>query len=97
MVQTVRSETLPAGRKKIIFEKPHVLRRIFMSIQVLVPPDTWCESRISFDDPGFHSYYTLAGYVKYFEAKGEGISQGDVWVFNTTTGSVLYTFTEILV
>ena len=97
MVQTVRSETLPAGRKKIIFEKPHVLRRIFMSIQVLVPPDAWCESRISFDDPGFHSYYTLAGYAKYFETKGEGISQGDLWVFNTTTGSVPYTFTEILV
>ena len=97
MVQTVRSETLPAGRKKIIFEKPHVLRRIFMSIQVLVPPDTWCESRISFDDPMFYSFYTLAGNAKYFEAKGEGISQGDVWLFNTTTGSVLYTMTEILV
>ena len=88
---------ISAGLKKIVFEKPHVLRRIFMSIQVLVPPDAWCESRISFDDPGFHSYYTLAGYSKYFEAKGEGISQGDVWVFNTTTGSVPYTMMEILV
>ena len=97
MVQTVRSETILAGSKKIIFEKPLVLHRIFFSINVLVPPDTWCESRVSFDDPMFLSYYTLAGYTKYFEAKGEGISQGDVWLFNTSSGDVLYTFTEILV
>ena len=97
MVQTVRSETISSGHRKIVLEKPIVLRRIFMSIQVLVPPEAWAESRVSFDDPGFHSYYTLAGYSKYFETKGEGISQGDVWVFNTSTASVLYTMVEILV
>ena len=97
MVQTVRSELILAGCKKIIFEKPLVLQRVFISINTLVPPETWCESRISFDDPMFYSFYTLAGNAKYFEAKGEGISQGDVWLFNTTTGSVLYTMTEILV
>jgi len=96
MVQTVKSEILPGGHKKIIFEKPHVLRRIFMSIQVLAPPEAWCESRVSFGDPMFYSYYTLAGYSKYFQIKGEGVSQLDVWVFNTTTGPVLYTMTEIL-
>ena len=97
MVQTVRSETISSGHRKIVLEKPIVLRRIFMSIQVLVPPEAWAESRVSFDDPGFHSYYILAGYAKYFEIKGEGISQGDVWVLNPTTGPVLYTMTEILV
>ena len=96
MVQTVRSETILAGHKKIIFEKPLVLHRIFLSINALAPPDAWCESRISFDDPLFYSFYTLAGYVKYFEAKGEGIFQGDVWVVNTSAGDVIYTLTEIL-
>ena len=97
MVQTVRSETISAGHKKIIFEKPLALRRIFMSIRTIAPAETWCESWISFDDPGFHSYYTLAGYAKYFEIKGEGIFQGDVWALNTTTGAVRYTSSEILV
>ena len=97
MVQTVRSEIILAGHKKIMLEKPLVLRRIFFSINALVPPEAWCESRISFDDPMFYSYYTLAGRVKDFEMKGKGISQGDVWLFNASTGDVLYTMTEILV
>ena len=97
MVQTVQTITLEAGQQKIFFKKPHVLRRIFVSIQVLVPPETWAESRISFDDPMFYSFYTLAGFSKYFEAKGEGIFQGDIWVFNNTTGDLPYTITEILV
>ena len=96
MVQTVRSEIIIAGGKKIIFEKPLVLHRIFISINTLVPPETWCESRISFDDPMFYSYYTLAGFLKYFEARGEGIFQGDVWVLNNTTEDLSYTITEIL-
>jgi len=97
MVQTVRSETIPAGGKKIIFEKPLVSYRIFFSIDVLAPLDTWFESRVSFDDPLFLSYYTLTGHTKYFEAKGEGISQGDIWLFNASSGDVLYTMTEIIV
>ena len=96
MVQTVQTLTLPAGQRKIFFEKPHVLRRIFVSIRVLVPPETWAESRISFDDPMFYSFYTLAGPSKYFEAKGEGLFQGDIWVFNHATGDLSYTLTEIL-
>ena len=97
MVQTVQTITLEAGQRKIFFKKPHVLRRIFVSIQVLVPPETWAESRIYFDDPMFYSFYTLAGFSKYFEAKGEGISQGDIWVFNNATGDLLYSLTEILI
>ena len=97
MVQTIKSEIILSGCKKIIFEKPLVLRRVFISINALVPPDAWCESRVSFDDPMFYSYYTLAGRVKDFEIKGKGIFQGDVWVLNTATVDVLYTMTEILV
>jgi len=97
MVQTVQTIILHAGQQKIFFEKPHVLRRIFVSIQVLAPPEAWAESRISFDDPMFHSYYVLAGSSKYFKAKGEGIFQGDIWVFNNATGDLPYTITEILI
>ena len=97
MVQTVQSITLHTGQQKIFFEKPHVLSRIFISIQVLAPLEAWAESRISFDDPMFHSFYTLAGPSKYFQAKGEGIFQGDIWVFNNATGDILYSLTEILI
>ena len=97
MVQTLQTIILQAGQQKIFFEKPHVLSRIFLSIRVLAPPEAWAESRISFDDPMFHSYYTLGGYAKYFEAKGEGIFQGDIWVFNNATGNMSYSLTEILI
>ena len=97
MVQNLRSEVIPAGHKTIVFEKPLFLCRIFLSIQAIAPPEAWCESRISFDDPMFYSYYALAGYSKHFETKGEGISQGDVWVINLSTTDVLYAMTEILV
>ena len=97
MVQTVQTTTLHAGQKKIFFEKPHVLRRIFVSIRVLVPPEAWAESRISFDDPMFHSFYTLAEVSKYFKAEGEGIFQGSIWASNVTTGDLSYTCTEILI
>ena len=97
MVQRVESVRLPPHQQKIFLERPHVLRRIFVSIRVLVPPEAWAESRISFDDPMFYSYYTLAGFSKYFETKGEGIFQGDIWVFNNTTGDLPYALTEILI
>ena len=97
MAQTVQTVIVHAGQQKILVKKPHVLRRIFVSIQVLAPPEAWAESRISFDDPMFYSYYTLAGFSKYFEARGDGIFQGDVWVFNITTGDLSYTVTEILI
>ena len=97
MVQTVQTMMLQGGQQKIFFEKPHVLSRIFLSIQELAPLEAWAESRISFDDPMFYSYYTLAGPSKYFQAKGEGMFQGDIWVFNNATGDILYSLTEILI
>jgi len=97
MVQTIGTYLILAGKKKLILEKPHVLCRIFLGIRVLASPQAWAESRISFDDPMFHSYYILAGASKYFEARGEGIFQGDVWALNNTAGDLSYTVTEILI
>ena len=96
MVQTVWSETISAGHKKIIFEKPLALRRIFISIKELASVETWCESWISFDDPSFSSYYVLDGQFKHFEVKGDEISQGDIWLRNASGIALHYTLTEIL-
>ena len=97
MVQTVMSETLPPGGKKRLVEKPIALSRIFFSVRALADQSAWYQSRISFDDPLFHSYYVLDGPAKYFEAKGEGIFQGDVWVLNASDQNIQYVVTEILV
>jgi len=97
MVQTVLSKTLYAGQKTILLEKPLALRRIFFSVRALAGQSTWYQSRISFDDPLFRSYYVLDGPAKYFEAKGEGIFQGNVWVYNASDQNIQYTSTEILV
>jgi len=97
MVQTVRSLALSPNSKAIIFEKPLVLNRIFFSVTAFAPPNEWHRSKISFDDPSFNSFYVLDGPVRYFEAKGEGIFQGDVWIFNQSTVDLLYSATEILI
>ena len=97
MVQTVISRTLSAAGKMILLEKPHALHRIFFSIRALAGQSTWYQSRMSFDDPLFRSYYVLDGPAKYFEAKGEGIFQGDVWVLNASDQNLQYTTTEILI
>ena len=97
MVQTVRSLTIPAGHKLIIIEKPLVLSRIFFSVRAFAPQTSWYESYISLGDPQFFSYYVIDGPAKYFEARGEGIFQGDIWVYNTSGENLLYTMTEILV
>ena len=97
MVQTVMSKTLPAGGKKLLIEKPRILRRIFFSIRALSDQSSWYQSRISFDDPLFHTYYVIDGPAKYFEAKGEGIFQGNVWVLNASDQNLQYVSTEILI
>ena len=96
MVQTVHSATIAAGCKLLAIEKPLVLSRIFFSICVFTPQTSWYESQISLGDHSFRSYYVLGESVKYFEARGEGIFQGDVWVRNVSSITLLYTFTEIL-
>ena len=44
----------------------------------------------------FFSFYVLNGPAKYFEAKGEDIFQGGVWVLNSSSVALQYTATEIL-
>ena len=96
MVQTVRSMTVLAGEKKLLLEKPLVLHRIFFSIRAFAPHDEWHEVKISFDDPQFLSFYVIDESARYFEAKGEDIFQGDVWVFNASNTNLLHSVTEIL-
>ena len=97
MVQTVKSLKLVAGDMKIVFEKPHILRRIFVRIVSVLPRNEAYKSHISFDDPMFYTYYILLGSTIHFEVKGEGIFQGDIWVRNESTISITYSLTEILV
>ena len=97
MVQTVKSVLLCAGEKKVIFEKPHSLLRVFFSVKVLARPEAWFDTKMSFDDPLFYSYYSLNGPEKYFEAAGADIFQGNVWVFNSPENTNLWFLaTEIL-
>ena len=97
MVQTVRSILLQPGHKLRIIEKPLVLCRIFFGVCAFAPQTSWYESQISLGDPIFSSSYVIGGPVNCFEARGEGIFQGDVWVRNVSSIDILYAFTEILV
>ena len=97
MVQTVHSILIPPGHKLIIIEKPLVLCRIFFSVRTFASQSYSFESQISFGDPSFRSYYVLDWSMKYFEAKGEGIFQGDIWVRNVSSVNLLYAVSEILI
>ena len=96
MVQTVCTIPLFAGEKKIILEKPNTLRRIFFAVRTLADHASVCTSYLSFDDPLFRTYFTFSGPMKYFEAEGSDINQGDVWVYNASGGNLNYAATEIL-
>ena len=97
MVQTVISKTILAGQKKILLEKPHVLQRIFFCVRALADDTAWYKSAVSFGDPLFRSFFVLNGPGKYFEARGEGIFQGDIWVQNLSNQDLEYAATEILI
>ena len=96
MVQTIRSITVLAGEKIIILEKPQALHRVFFSIQAFADQTAWLETKISFDDPQFRSFYVLDGSARYFEANGEDIFQGNIWVYNISGTNLLLSATEIL-
>ena len=96
MVQTIHSITILVGEKKVVIEKPQALHRIFFSIQAFADLTAWYESKISFDDPLFGSFYALDGSARYFEAEGDNIFQGDIWVYNTSNTNLLHSATEIL-
>ena len=96
MVQTVGTILVLAGEKKIIFEKPTKLHRIFFAIRTIADQAPVCPTWLSFDDPLFRTYFTLLGPMKYFEVEGPDIHQGDVWIYNASGGDLIYTATEIL-
>ena len=97
MTQTVKSHALPPGQQILFIEKPRALRRIFIKISAVLPLTANYRSKISFDDPMFYTFYLFLGPVISFEAKGEGLFQGNIWVRNESTVSIIYTATEILV
>jgi len=97
MVQTVKSIRLPSGQQGLFLERPHALSRIFFKIVAILPQTTNYMSKISFDDPLFLEYYTLLGTNTYFEAEGDGIFQGNIFVSNQSTVNILYSITEILI
>ena len=82
--------------KKACLEKPHSLNRIFFSVQVITDPTVQRSIRMSFGDPLFVSYYVLDWSARYFQAEGEDIFQGDVWVLNPSDSNLLISLTEIL-
>ena len=84
------------GEKKIIFEKPNRLRRIFFAVRTIADQSPVCTTWLSFDDPLFHNYFIFSRSMKYFEAQGPDIHQGDIWVYNASGGDLVYTATEIL-
>ena len=96
MVQTVRSQWVPAGEKTIVFEKPRVLQRIFFGVYVIDCNTSGHDLKLSFDDPRLHSFFTLDGPVKKFEARGADIFQGDLWIANSSQAVLLYSATQIL-
>ena len=97
MVQTVKSLRLQPGQQGIFLERPHVLSRIFFKIVAILPTTANYMSKISFDDPIFFDYYTLLGSSTSFEAEGDGIFQGNVFVWNTSSINILYSVSEILI
>ena len=97
MVQTVKTKKVYTGWKVVLLEKPLASSRIFFNIKMLTDPTSGYRSLISFDDPTFVSHYVLDGPMQQLEVKGEGIFQGDIWVFNNTTGDLPYALTEILI
>ena len=96
MVQTVCTHLILAGKKSIILKKPNILYRFFFSVRVIAGEASWYDVKMSFDDPLFLSYYTLNGPVKYFQAEGVDIFQGDIWTKNNSGTDLLVTATEIL-
>ena len=96
MVQTVSSCKILAGEKRIVFEKPRSLHRIFFSIDRIADQTSWHTTMISFDDPLFRSYFSLNGSLNLFKAEGVDIFQGNIWAYNISDIDFWYSRTEIL-
>ena len=96
MVQTVFSCKILSGEKRIVIEKPLVLSRIFFSVHRIAEATSWHETRISFDDPLFRSYFVLNGSLNVFKAEGVDIFQGNIWAYNVSDIDLWCACTEIL-
>ena len=97
MVQIVKSVRLQPGQQKIFLKRPRVLFRVFFKITAILPTTANYMSKISFADPLFVDYYTLLGSNTSFEAEGDGIFQGNIFVSNQSTVNILYSTIEILI
>ena len=97
MAQTVKSQWVPSGWMLRLFNKPLVSNRIFFSVKVVTDTTTDYRSYISLGDPTFATYYTLDKQVFFFEARGEGIFQEDIWAKNVSTIDLLFVMSEILI
>ena len=97
MAQTVKSQRVPSGWIVRLLNKPLVLNRIFFSVKMIADTTADSKSYISLGDPTFATYYTLNKQVFFFEAKGDGIFQGVIWIKNVSTTDLLFVVTEILV
>ena len=80
-----------------VFEAPRVMRRVFLGVYIVAREDVAFTAHISFDDPKCVNFIVLNGPARHFEARGEGIFQGNVWVGNLSDHDLEYTATEILV
>ena len=96
MVQTVNSVLVPVQKKRVVLEGPHILHRIFFSVRVLARFEAWLNVKMSFDDPLFLSWYPLNGPDKYFQAEGNDIFQGNIWIYNHSDLHVWILVSEIL-
>ena len=96
MAQTVCTHQVSVGEKRIVLEKPLALHRIFFSVYVVAGMSSWHDVRMSFDDPLFRSFYTLNGPIKYFQAEGADIFQGNILIKNNSDIDLFVTATEIL-
>jgi len=96
MVQTVRTIRLVPEEKIILFEKPRALRRVFFSLRQVSGSNSWAPSAISLGDPQFLSHYWITAAANYFEAEGNDIFQGDIWLRNDAAEFQYYASTEIL-
>ena len=87
---------MPGGSKRIVFEKPRVLHRIFLGVYIIDSNTSGHDVKLSFDDPKFNSFFTLDGPAKQFEARGADICQGNIWIANISQAVLLYSATQIL-
>ena len=74
----------------IVFEAPHVMRRVFFGAYIVAWADTTFTAHLSFDDPHFINYLTINNLKREYEFECADIPQGTVFIKKTSdvVGSV---------